>query len=441
MWLDRLRRQLVADSPPALCVAFSGGTDSTALLHGLAQLPEARERNLRALHVDHGLHPDSPAWAAHCTAFCESIAVPLEVRQVTVDGTRGEGTEAAARRARYAAFAEHLHDGEWLALAHQRDDQVETVLLKLLRGAGPEGLGGMRPQRRFARGVLWRPLLETSRETLRNYLIANALTALQDPANRDPKFVRNVLRREVLPLIARHWPQAPAAILHSARLCRTASEYLARDAEDALALLHREDGSLDADGWRALPAALRAPVLDTWLRERGLPVPGDAARRELERQNARAAEDAMPCIAWHGAEVRIWDDRLHAMAPLPAPPTGWESQWDGTPLALPESCGTLTVEAPDGPAPGDPLFDPPLTVRLRRGGERIKPAGDPHTRELRDLFQQARIPPWLRTRCPLIFEGDELIAVADLWASKRGKDRFASWGARPRWQRPRLSPR
>lgn len=437
MWFDRLREQIRAETPPALCVAFSGGTDSTALLHVLAQLPKARERRLRALHVDHGLHPDSPDWAAHCTRFCESLDVPLSVLRVAVDTTRGEGIEAAARRARYAAFAESLHDGEWLALAHHRDDQIETVLLKLLRGAGPDGLGGMRARRPFGRGVLWRPLLETSREELHNYLIINAIHGLDDPANSDPRFARNILRHEVLPVIARHWPHAEASILHAARLCRAASKYLARDADNALSLLRREDASLDADAWRALPEALRAPVLDQWLRECDLPVPTDAQRRELERQTADAAEDAVPCIAWHGAEVRIWDGRLHATPPLPSPPADWQSNWDGTPIALPETCGTLTTEVTNDAAPADgAIFNPPLSVRLRRGGERIKPVGDPHTRELRDLFQQARIPPWLRARCPLIYADDELIAVADLWISERGQELFAARSAYLRWKRP-----
>jgi tRNA(Ile)-lysidine synthase len=437
VWLDRLREQIRVATPPALCVAFSGGTDSTALLHALAQMPEARECGLRALHVDHGLHPDSSDWAAHCTNFCGSLDVPLSVLHVTVDTTRGEGIEAAARRARHAAFAESLGDGEWLALAHHRDDQIETVLLKLLRGAGPEGLGGMRARRRFGRGLLWRPLLETTRDELRNYLTTNAILGLDDPANADPRFARNVLRHEILPVIVRHWPHAETSILHSARLCRAAGDYLARDAGNALTLLRHDDASLDADAWLALSDALRAPVLDRWLRERGLPAPADAQRRELEHQAANAAEDAVPCIAWHGAEVRIWDGRLHATPPLPPLPANWQSEWNGAPLELPESCGTLTIETTNDAATTDSaIFDPPLVVRLRRGGERIKPAGDPHTRELRDLFQQARVPPWLRTRCPLIFGNAELIAVADLWISEHGMSVFDACGARPRWTPP-----
>lgn len=433
-----LRERLCADDPPALCVAFSGGPDSTALLHELAQLPDARIRGLRALYVDHGLHADSAAWAEHCATFCKTLDIPLTTVRVQVDDSRGEGIEAAARRARYAAFAEHLRGGEWLALAHHRDDQIETVLLKLLRGAGPEGLGGMRARRPFARGFLWRPLLETSRETLRKYLIENALSCIDDPANRDPRFARNVLRTEILPRIARHWPHAQASILHTAQLCRAADDYIEGDVRVALASLRRKGDTLDAAGWRELPDALRAPVLDAWLHARGLDHPPDTSRAELERQAACATSDSLPILAWANTEIRIWDNRLHAMPPLAPLPENWQSQWNGAPLVLPPDCGALSLESTTGnssPTNGA-RFDPALAICFRHGGERIRPSGDPHTRELRGLFQQARIPPWLRVRCPLIHENNELIAVADLWSSARGGAIFAARGVRPRWERP-----
>jgi tRNA(Ile)-lysidine synthase len=433
-----LRDQIAAHSPPLLCVAFSGGPDSTALLHALAQLPEARERGLRALHVDHGLHPSSASWAEHCRAFCESLDVALLSVRVAVDDANGEGIEAAARRARRQAFAENLRDGEWLALAHHRDDQIETVLLKLLRGAGPEGLGGMRELRPFARGFLWRPLLELPRAVLRDYLDQHRLHGIDDPANTDPRFTRNVLRNEILPRMLQHWPHAGASILHAAELCRAAADHLDHQTNAALAAVQRDDDTLDAAGWLALPAALRAPVLARWLRARGLTPPADAQRRELERQANRAAKDRVPLVAWHGGEVRVWDGRLHAMPPLQPVPQAWRSMWDGgAPLALPEGCGILLPE-PLVTARDSAMrrFDPPLLVCLRRGGEKIKPAGDPHTRELRDLFQRARIPPWIRERCPLLFAGEELIAVADLWISARGQAVFEAAGARPHWTRP-----
>jgi len=421
-------RAALADRPgSALCVAFSGGPDSTALLHALAELPEARLRGLRALHVDHALHPHSHAWAEHCRRFCADLDVPLAVVRVQVDRGRGEGLEAAARDARYAAMAAQLDAGECLVLAHHRDDQAETVLLKLLRGAGPEGLGGMRPLRPFGPGQLWRPLLELPRQQLLDYVATWRLPVIRDPSNDDTGLARNLLRHEILPRLARRWPHALHSIAHSANLSRAAADALKthwlpefdrlRDAQDA---------SLDVAGWLALDPALRNPLLDHWLHSRGLRAPTTAQRQQLERQ-CRAQTGHVPCIRWPGTELRIWKGRMWAMSPRRAPSPDWHIEWDGRPVDLPGG-GTLGLH------PQDARLPVPLGLRLRRGGERIKPLGDRHTRDLRDLFQQAGIPPWQRVTCPLLYDGEELLAVADRWATVRGTEMFIEAGARPYWR-------
>ncbi|MCE5232144.1 MAG: tRNA lysidine(34) synthetase TilS [Mizugakiibacter sp.] len=425
-----LQAALIGRHPGPLCVAYSGGPDSTALLHALAALPEARARGLRAVHVDHGLHADSARWAAHCRAFAALLQVPLAVIRVEVPLGRGEGLEAAARDARYAAFATELRDGETLVLAQHRDDQAETVLLKLLRGAGPEGLGGMRAERAFARGRLWRPLLALPRAALADYVRAHALACIEDPANADPALARSYLRREILPRLARHWPQAPQAIAHAATLCREAAAHIAHEADAARARLRgAEPATLDAAGWAALSPALRTPVLEGWLHGLGLPAPTRAQAAELLRQVETSAGDRVPRVAWPGVEMRLWRGLLYAMAPLPEVPSDWRARWDGTPLALPARGGVLALEV-DAPE----RLDAPLEVRIGVAGARLKPAGDRHTRALRDLYQQAGIPPWRRTRCPLIYTADGvLLAVADLWRSDAGAALFERLAARPRW--------
>jgi tRNA(Ile)-lysidine synthase len=424
---QHLLAALAAVPSAPLGVAFSGGPDSTALLHALAQLPEARARSLRALHVDHGLHAHSAAWAEHCRRFCATLGLPCEVLRVQLDNSRGEGLEAAARRARYDALAAQLREGEWLLLAHHRDDQAETVLLKLLRGAGPQGLGGMRERRPFGRGQLWRPLLASSRRQLRDYVEAHQLDCIDDPSNGDTRMARNQLRREILPRLVRHWPQAVDSILHSAALSRAAADALRVQWLAAFDVLHDPaHGSLYADGWLALNPALREPLLDHWLHARGLPAPTTAQRRQIERQcSARAGQ--LPCIRWAGAELHIWKGRLWALPPEAAIETDWELSWHGEPLALPGG-GKLSLTHA-----GAHLAEP-LSVRLRRGGERIKPAGDVHTRELRDLFQQGLVPPWRRAVCPLLYADDELVAVAGRWVSARGAAIFQQAGAQPHWQ-------
>lgn len=419
----------LADLPgAALCVAFSGGPDSTALLHALAQLPPARARGLRALHVDHGLHADSAAWGAHCRHFCADLGLDCEVARVQVQTHRGEGVEAAARRARYVAFAAHLRAGETLLLAHHRDDQAETVLLKLLRGAGPEGLGGMRERRPLGHGELWRPLLrDIARAQLRDYVALHGLSCIDDPSNADTRLARNHLRHEILPRVAAHWPQATDSILHSAALSRAAADALRTQWLAAFATLHdAATGSLDAAGWLAFAPALRQPLLDHWLHAGGLPAPTTAQRAQIERQcGARAGQS--PCIRWRGAELHVWKGRLWARAPAHAIDPDWQATWQGEPLALPDG-GRLALR--DGHA----RLPAPLAVRLRQGGERIKPAGDAHTRELRDLFQQATLPPWQRPACPLLYEGPELVAVADRWVNARGRELFDAAGSLPCWQ-------
>ncbi|MEO6800092.1 MAG: tRNA lysidine(34) synthetase TilS [Rhodanobacter sp.] len=410
-----------------LALAFSGGPDSTALLHALAQLPEARRRGLRALHVDHGLHDDSAGWAEHCRGFCTSLDVACEVLRVAVTRDSGKGLEAAARDARHTALANQLRAGEYLLFAHHRDDQVETVLLKLLRGAGPEGLGGMRAMRPFGSGQLWRPVLAFSRAQLSDYVNAHQLQRIGDPSNADTRLARNHLRHEILPRLAAHWPQASDSILHSAALSRAAAEALRNQWLADFDVLHdRNQGSVDARGWLALMPALREPLLDHWLHERGLSAPTTAQRRQIERQ-CGARQGQLPCIRWPGTELHIWNGQLWAL-PTQAPiPANWHQEWQGETLSLPDG-GELRLDV------AGVRLATPLQVRLRHGGERIKPAGDAHTRELRDLFQLARLPPWQRNACPLLYASNELIAVADRWASASGEHIFEAVAARPQWQ-------
>jgi tRNA(Ile)-lysidine synthase len=215
--IEHLQSGLARLTPGPIVVAFSGGLDSSVLLHALASLAPARERGLRALHVDHGLHADSAQWTAHCAAFAAQHGVPIDAIGAGPVTASGKGIEDAARAARYAAFAGNLRLGEVLALAQHADDQTETVLLKLLRGAGPEGLGGMRVLREFAPGYLWRPLLELPRTRLREYALAQGLNWIEDPSNSNTQLRRNFLRAEILPRLNARWPDAGAAIAHSAR--------------------------------------------------------------------------------------------------------------------------------------------------------------------------------------------------------------------------------
>ena len=414
-----------------LLAAFSGGLDSAVLLHALAQSVTVRARGLRAVHVDHGLHEDSEAWARRCREFAGSIGVELIVRAIDVVRSPGLGLEASARRARYAAIETLLSPGEIVALAHHRDDQAETVLLKLLRGAGPEGIGAMRPLRRLGRGFAWRPLLLLPRAALREYADHHRLGWIVDPSNADQTIDRNYLRMQVMPRITARWPEAESSIAQSAAWARAAAEFIEVEADRALARIQGLDPStLHFREWLALPAALRDPVLRRWLRALELSEPTHYQATELVRQLGEAGEDRQPCVRWPGTEVRRYRDLLHALAPLQFPPLDWIAEFDGRPLQLPLDLGILQIEGLDGTV----QLTTPLHVRFRRGGESLRLSSGGRTRELRDLFQEAGIPPWKRGRMPLVFDADDaLVAVADVWLSETGAALLAPLGARFVW--------
>lgn len=440
MPLRRLREQLqagLAELPAGpLLAAFSGGLDSSVLLHALAQSEAARARGLRAVHVDHSLHADSANWSRQCAEFAQALGVELVVRTVDVARVPGLGLEASARRARYGAIQELLADGEILALAHHRGDQAETVLLKLLRGAGPEGVGAMRTLRPFGKGQAWRPLLSIPRPVLREYADQHRLRWIQDPSNTDPTIDRNYLRMQVLPNIARRWPEAEASMAQSAAWARDAADFIETEAERALARAQGLDpATLHHRTWLALPRALRDPVLRRWLRSLALPEPTQYQAAELVRQLGEAGEDRQPCVRWPGVEVRRYRDLLYALPPLQLPVSDWRADFDGGELELPKGLGRLALVGDDG-APR--RLESPLVVRFRRGGENLRLSEHGPTRELRDLFQEAGIPPWQRSRLPLLFEsdngGEALVAVADLWLGARAAERFARAGARLEWK-------
>jgi tRNA(Ile)-lysidine synthase len=270
-------------------------------------------------------------------------------------------------------------------------------------------------------------LHDISRAQLHDYIAQHQLPCIDDPSNADTRLARNHLRHDILPRLAAHWPHAVDSILHSATLSRAAADALRERWLAAFATLHDTAGnSLDAAGWLALAPALREPLLDHWLHACGLSAPTTAQRAQIERQcGARAGQS--PCIRWPGVELHVWKGRLWAHAPRAAIDPAWQATWQGEPLMLPDG-GRLALHDERARLPA------PLRVRLRQGGERIKPAGDAHTRELRDLFQQAALPPWQRLTCPLLYEGDELVAVADHWASARGRELFDAAGSLPYWQ-------
>jgi tRNA(Ile)-lysidine synthase len=411
---------LPTDAPkhPPLLVAFSGGLDSTVLLHQLASDPARRAESLRAIHIHHGLQPSADDWAAHCERFCIALEIPLDIVRVEVARDTGHGLEAAARHARYRAISDALAEDEVLVTAHHRDDQAETFLLRALRASGPDGLAAMRPWRRFARGWHWRPLLGVSREQLLAYARQHHLEWIEDASNASNDFDRNFLRNEVLPLLQQRWPQANTTFARSAALCADAADLLSdEDAKALTAAAAQDPHELSVPALFALPHARRARVLRRWIAQLKLPpLPANGIER-IEAELLPARDDAEARFDWGGASVRRWRDRLRADV-FPAPfPQDWKQDWDGRlPLVLPDG-SWLALEGADA-------LPAPVRVHARHGGERITLPGRMHSHELKKVLQERGMPTWAREAMPLLSTpegellaaGDEIISVRlDAW--------------------------
>ena len=426
--MDKIAATLQPLPAASLVVAYSGGLDSTVLLHALAALPLARTQGLRALHVHHGLHADADAWAAHCERVCIELGIRLDVLRVIVDARDG-GPEAGARAARYTAFRDALGEHEMLALAQHRDDQAETVLLRLLRGAGGDGLAAMGVNS-IRHGVrLWRPLLDTTRDEIRACADAHALRWVEDPSNADARFERNFLRLRVLPLLRERWPHAAQSLARSAALLAEQSALL--DDETGW----RRNAIQGVDAHTLLlskllqqPRPWRLRVLRQWLRGLRLPPPSWAILDAIERDLLPARTDTQARVAWAGAELRCWRDLLFAQRARAPLPHDLALVWDGR-ATLPLPGGdAMALEGACG-------FDAPLAVRARQGGERLLLAGRAHRHTLKHALQQFDVPPWRRERLPLLFASDgELLAAGDLLLSARMQHWLRERGAALRWE-------
>ncbi len=415
--------------PGDLLLGLSGGLDSMVLLDVLAAMRGWQSIELSAMHVNHQLSPHADGWAQLCAERCASYGVPLRVVRVEVHRSAADGLEAAARAARYAVFREQQADA--IVLAHHLDDQAETLLLQLLRGAGPRGLAAMPLVRAMMPGRLLRlvrPLLSVPRTELVEYARQHRLRWVDDESNFDTGRDRNYLRHEVLPRIGARFPGYRQAWRRASRnvadLSEVADAQAASDAHGALVAT-----GLKIDRLQALSPARARNLLRWYLAREGLAVPHRDQLEELMRQLLHARAGAQPAIALGG--VRLYRHKgLIKIMPAVAPiATGWQLSWHGQPqLELPGSLGTLRFTPVTGAGLSThSLAGHNLSVRGRVGGERLKPAPNRPTRTLKNLLQEAAMPHWQRDRLPLVFCDDALV-----WAAEVGSDcRFAAAAEEP----------
>jgi tRNA(Ile)-lysidine synthase len=401
-----------------IAVALSGGLDSTVLLHALAGLAARESLEFRALHVDHGLQPQSAAWAAACAAACKAAGVMLEVIELGLAPARGESVEAKAREARYAALAGGLADDERLLTAHHRDDQLETVLIQLLRGAGVAGLAAMPARARLGRGWQLRPLLGVDRSELADYAAREGLAWQQDPMNVALRFDRAYLRERVLPAIRSRWPAASTTVSRSASHLAEASRLLDGLAEDDAAGAV-DDGRLLLPSLRRLPRDRQVNLLRWWLRQEGLRPPPASRLTAALPDFFAARHDGAPALRWDSGEVRRYRGRLYAIA-----------------AGADVGCFRLVPGREGGLREREGM---PASIRFRAGGESLRPHPGRPRKRLKDLCQEAGIVPWMRERLPLVFVGDQLAAVGDLWIDAEFVAPAGVPALKPVWEaRPRL---
>ncbi len=411
--LDRFEQD--AQTASRYVIALSGGLDSTVLAHALSATREQHGKTLLAVHIDHQLQQGSIRFSEHCVDLAGSLDLDLDCIAVDVDLDAGLGPEAAARAARYAALAERLDAGDWLLSAHHRDDQAETLLLNLLRGSGPLGIAGIPALRRFAAGWLARPLLSVSRQALEDYAREQGLSWIDDPSNDDASFDRNFLRGKILPELRARWPDVTARLAKSAALARDAAGLLEGLADHDLEPLTDERGRVDVDGLLRLSRSRQSNALRRAARNAGLPAPGTVHVDGIIDEVLGAREDASPCVRWPGAEARRFRGRLYLLQPL-ADLRVPEEPWHGEDaLELGTGLGRLRLETGAGSGLDPALLTAGLRVSMRRGGEEIRVESQGPTKTVKNLLHERGVAPWLRKRLPLLWAGDRLVAVADLF--------------------------
>lgn len=385
-------------------VAFSGGPDSVCLLHQLVQADSGRD--IVCVHIDHGLDPESGERAGRASEIAAGLGVDCQV--VRVDVEAAEGPEDSARRARYRALEARMTSDDVLVTAHHADDQAETVLLRLLRGAGPDGLAGIPASRPFGPGWLARPLLEWPRSAIEQWLRQHALDCIRDPANECADFDRNFLRREVLPALRERWPGVDAAIRRSGRLCGGAADFVAAHIESDLEQTGNPPAPLRLDLLAADSPYYRGAVIRAWcIRNRVEPPPGRRLAEFIE-QLSTAAGDRCPELRWGEVVLRYWSDRLW-LEPGASVGSDWRLDWTGlAPLRLPEGLGMMRLDGAAAPA-----LD--MVVSSGRPGDALQPGGDTHRRDCKRLLANAGVPPWQRHQWPRLWLDGRLVALGARW--------------------------
>ena len=401
----------------ALLVAFSGGVDSTVLLHVLVMLKKQLLPNLqiRAIYIHHGLSQNADNWANHCVQQCQTWQVPIIIEKVKLDDMN-KNIEEQAREARYQAIHHHLKSDEMLCTAQHLDDQCETFLLALKRGSGPAGLSAMP----IENGQHLRPLLSISRKQIETYANQNQLTWIEDESNQDDHYDRNFLRLNVLPIINQRWPHFPQMVARSAELCQQQealiNELLLSEYQQVITV----QGQLRLKPLFDYSEYKRNAILRMWLRQQQVIMPSQKQLTLIWQTVAQAKDDANPQFILHNKQIRRYQNQLYLL-PLYQNIEQHVLKWDlSSSLVLPDHIGELHANNKHNLNCRLPRADEDVTVRFHAQGQ-LKIVNRQGSRAIKKLWQEHHIPPWMRTRIPLVYYNEQIICAVGVFITEQGK--------------------
>lgn len=381
-------------------IALSGGLDSTVLIHLCHQLHKEQSIRFHAIHVNHGLSPHAGEWADHCLKLAGQCDIPIEIMNIKLEKQAGDSLEALARQKRYAVFAEQMQSGDVLLTAHHQDDQAETLMLQLLRGAGLKGLSAMPAKKAFASGLHVRPLLNIPRKALQTHSIENNLSWVDDESNNDTTLARNFLRHHVMPVMAQQAPKANEMLTRSAAHLAEAQALLEEYADSLLQkVTGNKEGTLSVSGLTKYSSSQQKLMLRRWIDRAGFSLPSTKKIETILNDALTAAQDRFPCIEWDNVEVRRYRDDLYIMRQLPQHDISACYTWQLDQVLHVDGVGSLISEN----IFNREIFSDIATVevRFRQGGEVIDLPKRGRI-SLKNLMQELAIEPWKRDKTPLV---------------------------------------
>jgi tRNA(Ile)-lysidine synthase len=362
------------------------------------------------VHVNHGLSPHAAAWAAHCATVCDALNVKLTQRTIDARAVVGESPEDTARQGRYAVFSELLGDNDVLLTAHHQDDQAETVLLQLFRGAGPKGLAAMPDCKPLGKGSHLRPLLNHARTDLESYAKQNQLSWIEDESNQNTDFSRNFIRHDILSVLKSRWPSMANTLARVAANCAEAQQMLdALALEDLINVKGSVADTLSVKKILHLTPDRQRQILRYWLTQLNFRVPGAKKLQQIQHDILYAGIDRLPQVAWKGVELRRYRDNIYALPRLNFHDATQVFAWDFQAVLSLPGIGELQAEAVRGDGLRADLG--PVSIRFRQGGESCHLPGRDCHHDLRKLMQVWDVPTWQRDRIPLVFVGKKLVAA------------------------------